>query len=71
MEKLFFCFKVYSPLKRKRKTTKRIRLLFLFLLFFLYLNLQRRSFKIMLDHELFARLFGYFSIGCWIVVFTP
>lgn len=25
----------------------------------------------MLDHELFARLFGYFSIGCWIVVFTP
>ncbi|KAI7892995.1 PQ loop repeat-domain-containing protein [Mucor mucedo] len=25
----------------------------------------------MIESELFARLFGYFSIGCWIVVFTP
>ncbi|OAD02074.1 hypothetical protein MUCCIDRAFT_121426, partial [Mucor lusitanicus CBS 277.49] len=23
------------------------------------------------DSDLFAKLFGYFSIGCWIVVFTP
>ncbi|CAO3611305.1 unnamed protein product [Mucor fragilis] len=24
-----------------------------------------------MDSDLFAKLFGYFSIGCWIVVFTP